>query len=76
LRKKLISVSWWINFNPFTLEPKSSAQFLEELNINHAQGSSRAACVNKCGSDEEQLLQMSDHHQHCPVLAVRDLHQN
>ena len=54
LREKFfaVSVSWWRIYHPFNLDPESSFYFLDKFKTWM---SLRLPCINKWGSDEEQL---------------------
>jgi hypothetical protein len=52
-RKKHISLSWRRRYHPFSLEPKSSACFWDKFRSRT--GLLRSPCLNKWGSNEEQL---------------------
>ena len=75
LRKKHISVSWWIKFHPCSLEPKSSVCFFRQIQITHKVVKDLLVLINGV-EVRNSLLQMSDRNQRCPLLPLRDLHQN
>ena len=67
-------MSEWRIFLTFSVGPKSSACFLYKL--NSLTGSLRFPYVNEWVQMRNSLLQISVRNQHCPLLAVRFLHQN
>jgi len=68
-----ISVSWWIKFHPFSPELKSSVCFSRQIQITHKVVQDLLVLINGVQM-RNNLLQMSDHNQNYPLLALRDLH--